>query len=161
MNRELPEGFENVPKESVRNYRRAVNAGKPPAAPTVNFRGRPGGGMKNLGQTVEHAANARDTLRRLLKYFKSDGKLLVLLLAAVVFVTLAALLAPSLQGSAIDTIKERAWQELLRYVIMLLIVYLMNALFTLAQSVLAARLSQSITRRLRHDLFKKIANLSP
>ena len=43
---------------------------------------------------------------------------------------------------------------------MLLIVYAVNVLFTLAQSLLAARLSQSITRQMRHDLFRKMDHLS-
>ena len=85
---------------------------------------------------------------------------MILLLIAVVCVTLAGLAAPSLQGSAIDTIKDHRWEALTSYVLYLIIIHLANALFTLFQSLLAARLSQSITRQMRHDLFNKIDHLS-
>ena len=126
----------------------------------VNFRGRPGGPGRGMGQTVEHASNTKGTLGRLLQYFRQASKLLVLLLISVVCVTLAGLFAPSLQGSSIDAIKDRQWNDLSSCVILLLAVYLANVLFTLAQSLLAARLSQSITRQMRHDLFRKIDHLS-
>ena len=159
MNEQLPKGFEHAPKESGRTYRASEN--KPNSPPTVNFRGRPGGGPgRGMAQTVEHASDAKGTLSRLMQYFRQAGKLLIGLLAAVVCVTLAGLAAPSLQGSAIDAIKERQWDGLSTCVIWLLAVYLGNVLFTLAQSLLAARLSQSITKQMRHDLFKKIDHLS-
>ena len=111
------------------------------------MRGRPGGGPgRGMGQTVEHAENVGSTLARLLQYFKKSKKLLVGLMIAVVCVTLAGLLAPSLQGKAIDSIKDRAWEMLSTCAITLLIVYLFNVVFTLSQSLLAARLSQSIVR---------------
>jgi len=113
-----------------------------------------------MAQTVEHASDKKGTLARLLQYFRQTRKLLILLLIAVVCVTLAGLAAPSLQGSAIDTIKDRRWEALSTYVLYLIIIYLANALFTLFQTLLAARLSQSITRQMRHDLFNKIDHLS-
>ena len=84
----------------------------------------------------------------------------MLLLGSVVCVTLAALVAPSLQGKAIDSIKDKDWDVLYRCVGFLLIVYLANVLFTLSQSLLAAKLSQSIVKQMRHALFKKIDYLS-
>ena len=159
MNEKLPKGFEHPPKEAARAYR--VSENKSNSAPTVNFRGRPGGGPgRGMAQTVEHASDAKGTLGRLMRYFRQANKLLIGLMIAVVCVTLAGLLAPSLQGNAIDAIKERQWEALSSCVIFLLAVYLANVLFTLAQSLLAARLSQSITRQMRHDLFKKIDHLS-
>ncbi len=158
MNPTLPEGFENPPKESARTYRSKESSSRSPQA--LNFRGRPGGPGRGMAQTVEHASDKKGTLTRLLQYFRQTRKLLILLLIAVVCVTLAGLAAPSLQGSAIDTIKDRRWEALSSYVLYLIIIYLANALFTLFQSLLAARLSQSITRQMRHDLFNKIDHLS-
>ena len=153
-----PEGFENRPEPGENIYKQNPNKQSEPA--TINFRGRPGGPGRGMGQTVEHAENVTGTLRRLLQYFKKTKKLLVLLLVSVVFVTLTGLLAPALQGASIDIIKEKAWNTLYSYVIMLLAVYAVNVLFTLAQSLIAARLSQSIVKQMRHDLFKKIDHLS-
>ncbi len=154
----LPKGFENPPKEPIRAYRAAGRAPGAPSSP--GFRGRPGGPGRGMGQAVEHAANKKGTLGRLLQYFRQVQRLLIGLLVAVVCVTVAGLLAPSLQGSAIDAIKDRTWDRLSTCVIWLLLVYLGNVLFSLAQSLLAARLSQGITRQMRHDLFRKIDHLS-
>ncbi len=159
MEKALPKGFENAPGVQENVYK--ASAAKGAAQPMVNFRGRPGGGPgRNMGQTVEHAENVGSTLARLMTYFGKSKRLLVLLLISVVCVTLAGLLAPSLQGSAIDHIAGRAWVQLRTCVILLLAVYLGNVLFTLGQSLLSARLSQSITRMMRHDLFKKMDHLS-
>ncbi len=156
----LPVGFEKRPENATMHFRAAASTAANKTQ-TVNFRGRPGGGPgRNMGQTVEKAENVKSTLVRLLKYFKKAEKLLFLLLGAVVCVTLAALLAPSLQGQAIDSIKEREWEKLGTCLIILMIVYIANILFTLSQSLLAARLSQSIVKQMRHDLFKKIDYLS-
>ena len=154
----IPRGFENEPAKGEILFKADVPKGNEP--PTVNFRGRPGGPGRGMGQTVEHAENLGGTLMRLLAYFRQAKRLLAMLLLSVICVTAAGLLAPSLQGSAIDTIAQKAWDRLLPCVAALLFVYLFNVLFTLAQSLLSARLSQSITRQMRHDLFKKIDHLS-
>lgn len=156
-----PKGFEKAPEKGAVQYKAGGTANGNGNAPTVNFRGRPGGGPgRGMGQTVEKAENIKGTLVRLLKYFQKAKKLLVMLLVSVVGVTLAGLFAPSLQGSAIDFIAEKEWDDLYTCVIVLLAVYLANVLFTLAQSLLAARLSQNIVKQMRHDLFKKIDYLS-
>lgn len=157
-NTNLPKGFESMPEHGDRQYKK-TDAKR--GAPTgVNFRGRPGGPGRGMAQTVEHAENVGSTLTRLLQYFKKSKKLLILLLIAVVCVTLAGLFAPSLQGASIDAIKDKTWDTLYTCVGTLLVVYLFNVLFTLSQSLLAARLSQSIVKQMRHDLFKKIDRLS-
>ena len=112
-----------------------------------------------MGAAVEKPADAKKTLSRLLKYFSRSKYLLIMLMIAVVFVTVAALLAPALQGAAIDDIDLRKWNDLYTCLVILGIVYACNVLFTLAQAIFAARLSQSIVKNMRHDLFKKIDNL--
>ena len=64
-----------------------------------------------------------------------------------------------MQGSAIDSIKAQDWPLLYRSAFLLLGIFIVNVGANLAQSLLAARLSQSIVKRMRHDLFKKIDNL--
>ena len=156
----LPKGFEKIPEQETVSYKAAV-PGANNSAPTVNFRGRPGGGPgRGMGQTVEHAENVRGTLLRLLKYFRKEKMLIILLMTAVVCVTIAGLLAPSLQGKAIDAITEKKWDTLYACVGILLVVYLVNVIATLGQSLMAARLSQNIVKQMRHDLFKKIDYLS-
>ena len=152
---QLPIGFEKKPEPGETLYKTSAQKS---GAPTVDFRSRrPSRGM---GQKVEHAENIGGTLTRLMQYFRHAGRLLTMLLICVVCVTLTGLAAPALQGEAIDAIKERAWDDLRLCVIVLLIVYGFNVVFTLSQSLMAARLSQRIVQKMRHDLFKKIDNLS-
>lgn len=155
----LPKGFEKMPEQGTNQYKESTASGNS-STPTVNFRGKPGGPGRNMGQTVEHAENVKGTLVRLLWYFQKEKKLLVMLMAAVVCVTLTGLFAPSLQGQAIDSIAEKRWDTLYHCVIVLLIVYLVSVLSTLVQSLMAAKLSQNIVMQMRHDLFKKIDYLS-
>ena len=143
---DLPRGFEKAPEPGTSLFRPIESKG--------------GGPGRRMAQTVEHAENTGGTLTRLLQYFKHSKKLLICLMISVICVTLAGLFAPSLQGNAIDAIKDKTWDALSRCVISLLAVYLVNVVFTLAQSLLSARLSQSIVRQMRHDLFKKIDHLS-
>ncbi len=147
----LPPGFEKHPDGEEVKFLTKNGPG--------SFRGRPGG-PRGMGQTVEKAGHVRETLFRLLGYFGRVKWLLLMLILSVICVTLVALVAPSLQGKAIDYIKERQWDTLYRCVIFLAIAYIANIFFGLSQSLLAARLSRSIVRQMRYDLFKKIDNLS-
>ena len=154
----LPKGFEKRPDTVKAAFKEAV---KQAAAPGINFRpGRPQGGPgRGMGNEVEKAENVKGTMKRLLTYFRSEKKLLAGMLVSVVAVTLLSLAAPAVQGSAIDAIKDKAWDLLYQLAFTLLGVFLVNVGAGLAQSLLAARLSQSIVRRMRHDLFNKIDHL--
>lgn len=130
-------------------------------APQVNFgRGPRGGPGARFGQQVEKPKNAGHTLKRLAAYLETEKKLMLGLFLSVVMVTLTSLAAPALQGDGIDRILDRAWGALGRTLLALLAVYLVNVACTLAQTLLSAHLSQNIVRRMRHDLFEKIDNLS-
>ncbi len=153
----IPAGFENKPDTAVRSYKKS-KPGNPPSAP--GMRRGPGGPGRNMGQAVEHADNVKDTLLRLLNYFRRSGILLISLIISVVLVTLISLAAPALQGESIDAIKDREWSLLTTCVVVLLLAYVANAVFTMAQSLLAAKLSQKITGQMRHDLFSRIDHLS-
>ena len=65
-----------------------------------------------------------------------------------------------MNNDAIDHIDNHRWDDLIGCLIFLGIAYLVNIVFSLCQSLLAANLSQFIVKRMRHDLFKKIDNLS-
>ncbi|MCC8045121.1 MAG: ABC transporter ATP-binding protein/permease [Clostridiales bacterium] len=140
--------------ENSRNSGNAGNADTAGSAPKVDLRRR-----APMGQQVEKPKNMRETLGRLVRYFTQSKNLLIGLIIAVVAVTIASLIAPSLQGQVIDAITERSWQKFRILLILLLITFVANSLFSLAQTLLAARLSQSIVRHMRYDLFRKIDHL--
>ncbi len=152
----IPQGFERKP-DPQELKKQGMAMGKGPAGP--GFMGRPGPG-RSMGQKVEHAENVGSTLSRLTKYFRKEKKLLLTLLLCVIGVTLAGLVAPSIQGEAIDSIKNHVWKALSYCILALILIYPVHSLLSLAQARLAAKLSQSITEQLRHDLFKKIDRLS-
>ena len=154
----VPAGFERRPEGKTGYIRQEL---KQAVTQTVSFRpGRgPGpGGPGRFGE-IEKAENVKGTAKRLLLYFSAAKKQLAGLVAAVVAVTLLSLAAPAMQGGAIDSIKEQNWPQLYRCAFLLLGIFIVNVGANLAQSLLAARLSQSIVRRMRHDLFRKIDNL--
>ena len=128
------------------------------AQPQISFRGGMRG--RGMGQAVEKPKSAGKTLARLVTYFGKAKNMLVILFVSVVLVTISALLAPTVQGEAIDFITEHEWNSLYISLIILGAVYICNILFSLLQSLYAARLSQFIVRLMRHDLFRKIDNLS-
>jgi len=124
------------------------------SAPKVDLRRR-----APMGQDVEKPKKMRETIGRLVDYFIQSKNLLLGLLLAVVAVTVTSLAAPALQGQAIDAITERSGQEFRTVLLLLLLAFVANSLFSLAQTLLAARLSQSIVRHMRYDLFYKIDHL--
>ncbi len=155
-NEKLPKGFEHHSSENIK-FKAATPDNRPQQ---VNFHPRGGGAGRNMGQAVEKAKDAKGTVRRLLSYFSKTKGLLTLLLCVVCVVTLTSLFAPAMQGKGIDLIKERGWEDLYRLLVGLLIVYVVHAGCNLAQTLISAKLSQKIVQHMRHDLFRKIDNLS-
>lgn len=108
---------------------------------------------------VQHAENIGGTLKRIWTYFAKEKLMLISMLSIVVFGTLCGVYAPSLQSKAIDIIAGSAQGALLRTVLMMLGVYLIYGVSQLVQSLLSARLSQRIVKRMREELFGKIIDL--
>ena len=151
-NKKLPAGFENQNTGEAKFKETKSSMPKPGMR-----RGHGPGGMAHM---VEKPKDVKKTLAQLIKYFKKSSKLVILLVASVIAVTLTSLISPAIQGEAIDTIKDGRWNMLYSLLTWLAISYGAHMLFSLFQAILSARLSQSIVRSLRYDLFKKIDNLS-
>ena len=116
-------------------------------------------GHGNPGAPVEKAKDSGKTLHRLLDYFRPETGRLTMLFICVALGVGASILAPTLQSKAIDCITQRQFDALPRFLILMLIVYLLHSTFTLLQEFLSAKLSQRIIRRMRSDLFEKILRL--
>ena len=110
-------------------------------------------------QEVEKPENLKETLIRLYKYFTREKLMIFALIGAVIISVASSVYAPSLQSKAIDKISKRAFNEVPRILIIMLIVYLIYSACSLAQSLLSTYLSQRIVKRMREDLFNKIVNL--
>ena len=116
----------------------------------------------NRGQRfaeVEHAQNVGATIKRLTVYFAKEKRMVGSMLLVVVLGTLFGVYAPSLQSRAIDIIAGAAAGSLTRAVLAMFLVYALYSLCQLLQSLVSARLSQSIVRRLRGELFARIIDV--
>ncbi|HCW22380.1 MAG TPA: multidrug ABC transporter ATP-binding protein [Lachnospiraceae bacterium] len=118
-----------------------------------------GGRHPGMAQNVEKPKHAKDAAKRLLSYFGREKWFLIFLFLAVGVATVTQVFAPICQGNAIDAIFDRSTGGLKRLLFTLLALYIVQALSSLAQSLIAALLSQRVTLRMRHDLFLKIDHL--
>ena len=113
----------------------------------------------NFGAPVEKPQNTKATLRRLLTYFSSELKFVLLMSAAVLISVIASVLAPSFQSQAIDKIVAAQYSLLPKVLAIMLAMHVIHGLATLVQGYIGASLSQRIVSRLRKDLFDRIVHL--
>lgn len=118
-----------------------------------------------MGMPTEKPKDAKKTVKRLIGYIGKNKFLMLALLCIMLVVTVLGLLAPFIQGLAIDciTISEDRLQVDLEGMITCLIilgcVYLLNSGLTYFQGIFAAKLSQTTVKTMRSELFKKISYL--
>lgn len=132
---------------------------KTTSAPPPRFPGPGGPGRMPGTMQVEHAENTGGTLLRIAACFAREKGTLAAMLCVVVFGTLCGIAAPGLQSGAIDIISGAREGRLLLAAGLMLACYLLYSGSQLVQGLLSARLSQSIVRRMRQDLFDKIIDL--
>ncbi len=118
-------------------------------------------GMRNRQRfvEVEHAGHVGETLKRIITYFSHEKIMVVCMLVIVVFGTLCGVYAPSLQSDVIDIITEGTSEGFQETLILMLVTYLLYSGSQLLQGLISARLSQSIVKRMREELFGKIVDL--
>ena len=136
--------------------------------PAVNLRpGRgPGGhGPHGMGMPKEKPKNTRAVLGRIIRYIGRSKGLLFGMLGVMILATVLNVLAPSVLANAIDAVTvtpnhpEASIAEMLKWLVVLGVMYLLSAVFTYFQSLFAAMLSQHTVRIMRKDLFVKISRL--
>ncbi|WP_405081218.1 ABC transporter ATP-binding protein [Paenibacillus chitinolyticus] len=135
----------------------------PPGPVTVPPRGGPGhGGMRGRGPVVK-PKNFKGTLRRLWAYFGSERKLLTVIFALILIGAALTLVGPYLIGVSVDAMSHPEqgvdFGILKTMVLVLLLAYLIDGVFTFLQSWLMAGVSQRIVMRLRGALFAKLQKL--
>ena len=125
---------------------------------TVSFRARAGGGVASQALR-EKPREGGKTLRRLLREFAPEKSLVAALLAVVVVGCACGIAAPSFQATAIDSLTADAASTLARCLALMVVAYVVYGACTLAQGIIAARLSQRVVGRLREELFEKVIHL--
>ncbi|MBE6879485.1 MAG: ABC transporter ATP-binding protein [Ruminococcaceae bacterium] len=120
---------------------------------------------QRMAMPTEKAKDVKKTVKRLLSYIGKNKYMMITLLVIMLFITLFNLIAPFIQGMAIDkiTLSEDRLQVDLEGMIYCLIalgiVYLSNSCLTYFQGTIAAKLSQTTVKIMRKDLFDKISYL--
>jgi len=133
------------------------NKQPPKAPPEMNF--RPGRGPRPGMFQKEKPKNSKETLKKLLLYFVNEKRMLTILILFVVLSVVCGVFAPSVQSTAIDKIADRNFDALPKTLIIMIVLYLLSAVCLLFQSQLSAKLSQSVVKKMREDLFSKIVTL--
>lgn len=108
---------------------------------------------------VEHAQNAGESLKRIIRYFIYEKKMVMGMLAVVIFGTLCGVYAPSLQSNAVDIIAGSREGSLSHTLLLMIAAYLIYSCCQLLQNLVSGYLSQRIVKRMREELFGKIVNL--
>jgi ATP-binding cassette subfamily B multidrug efflux pump len=133
------------------------------AAPFIPGPGRPGGGPGRLRGPVVKPKNFKGTLKRLWAYFGRERKMLSIIFTFIVIDAALTLIAPYLIGKGVDAMHLQRggvdFSLLEMIVIVLLGVYLFDALLTFLQGWLMAGVSQRIVKQLRRHLFQKLQKL--
>lgn len=119
-------------------------------------------GMMNRGQRfaeMQHAQNTGAALKRIAVYFAKEKVMVLGMLLVVVFGTMCGVYAPSLQSNAIDIIAKTKTGNLATTLILMSVIYLLYSAGQLLQGLISAKLSQSIVKRMREELFGKMMEL--
>ncbi|MBO4236056.1 MAG: ABC transporter ATP-binding protein [Firmicutes bacterium] len=119
--------------------------------------GRGGPGM--MGAPIEKPKSGKETVSKLLVYFKEDRKVVILLFFIVAVSVILQILAPALQSKAIDHLTSGAYSLIPRVLIYMVIAYALSSFFTFIQGIIGAKLSQKIVKSMRAELFDKIIDL--
>ena len=125
-------------------------------------RGGPGG---RGGMIREKPQNTKETLKKLIRYIGKSSHLLVILVVIMLMTTATSLISPAIQAKVINCITIDKSQlrvdfdGLKLYLMLMGIIFILNCVLSLVQSLVSARLSQWTVYNLRRDLFNKIEYL--
>lgn len=112
---------------------------------------------------VKEKKNTRKALRRLVGYLKEAKWMLFLAIFLTITSNVLALVGPMLSGYAIDAIgmKKGAvnFDRVFYFAGWMILFYVISSLLSYILAVVMLRISQSITRRLREDVFEKLLSL--
>lgn len=111
----------------------------------------------------ERPKDAKAVVKRLGLYLIEEKRRIILALLLTVIGNILALIGPMLSGYAIDAITpgkgKVLFEKVFYYGSLMLALYVFSAIFSYLLSILMLRISQSVTRKMRDDVFKKLTEL--
>jgi len=127
--------------------------------PAIGMLSRGGGPGRGADRFIpkEKAKDAKGTLRKLIKFYLSEGRSLLAALILLAAVTAISVFIPRIVGLAVDAID--AGISIALFIAVLTIAYLLSVLLNAAQGVVMNAASQRIVRSLRKSLFDKLQKL--
>ena len=108
---------------------------------------------------AEKPKDGKKTLKRLIAYFNEEKLRVISLLSVVFILVVCSVLAPGAQAKAIDLITVGDFHLLPKVILVMSVLYIITCICSLFQGLISSKMSQSIVKRLREDLFDKIINL--
>lgn len=125
----------------------------------LEIRNIPGMRSRERFVEVQYAQDIKTTLKRIASYFVKEKIMVLCMMVTVFFGTLCGVYAPSLQSKAVDIIAGTKEGSLARTLLFMLAVYMLYSGSQLLQGLFSAKLSQSIVKRMREELFGKLVDL--
>lgn len=103
----------------------------------------------------------KKTFKRVFMYFKKDKKITRLIFLLVIIDSIISTIIPYTLGKVVDIINIDIYSKsiFLKGILILLLFYIIEFLVKLSKGIFTARLSQSIVRDMRRNLFLKFRNL--
>lgn len=138
------------------------------AGPKIGM-GRPGGAMR--GGPVEKAKNFKATMKRLTQYISVFRTPIIVVLCFAALSSIFSIVGPKILGKATTKLFEgmMAWmsgsgfltdfQYIRNCILLLLVLYILSALFSYLQSYIMSGVSMKITYQFRKDISEKINRL--
>jgi len=130
--------------------------------PSLTRQGRPPagqGGMWRFAPT-ERAKDAKGTFRKLLRFYMREAKSLFAVVILLILDTIVTVAVPYLIGRAINAMTGRVDLGLVgAFAAVIIALYLLDWLLTIAQGVIMNAATQKIVRGLRRNLFDKLQRL--
>ena len=118
-----------------------------------------GRGPGQVGVPTEKAKDTKKTLNRLLQYFASERKTVILLFIIVSTAVILNIISPALLSQAIDAITMSEFHRIPKLLTIMVAIYLISSLGSLIQERVGAKLSMKVVRNMRSQLFSKTINL--
>lgn len=120
-------------------------------------------GRNNYTRTFQKPKNSKKVIRRLWDYLYKFKWLLLIAFMLTILSNFFALIGPKLSGLAIDAIgkpgEEVNFHDVYMYATLMVIFYLISAIFSYVLSILMIHISKKSVYKMREDAFNKILNL--
>ncbi len=122
------------------------------------------GGRHHDFKEKQKPKDIKTTIKKLMRYIGYQKKLFISSIIVILIVTGLNLLAPVIQSDVLGAITLDENNQINEnkfniYLTILVVIYLLVALFSFFQNYISARLSQETVRKMRNDLFTKFTRL--